>query len=259
MGIELIVSGAAGRLGQRVVALAAASPDLNVVGALVRAGSAASAQPSASTALEPLLKRGRVLVEMAPRPVALEHARQAAEAGVAVLVATTGFSPAERAEIEGLGAKVPVLLAANLSMGVAVLTELVRQASAALPGFDLELVEIHHNQKKDAPSGTAWALARAAAEARGQNIDDDAILARAGDVGARGKREIGIQSLRGGNVIGEHTLYLIGGSERLELSHRAQTRDVFAEGALVAARFLGTPGRAAQPYTMRDVLQLGGP
>jgi 4-hydroxy-tetrahydrodipicolinate reductase len=153
---------------------------------------------------------------------------------------------------------VPVLVAPNLSLGVTVLLELVRQASRALEAYDLEIVEMHHNQKVDAPSGTAWALGRAAAEGRGQDVERDAILARAGEVGKRGKQEIGIQTLRGGGVIGEHTVFVVGEAERLELTHRAQSRDVFALGAARAARFLGAPERAPGLYAMRDVLGLGG-
>ena len=270
MAIEVIVSGAAGRLGRRVLAAVARTEGLSLVGAVVRPGSAAagrslaelSGEPralgQAVTELGPLLSPRRVLIETAPKAIALTNVRAAADKGAAVLVATTGFSNVEREAIEGTGQRVPVLLAANLSLGIGVLTELVRPAARALPGYDLEVLELHHNQKKDAPSGTAWLLARAAAEARGQKIDDDAIVARAGDVGARGKREIGLQSIRGGDIIGEHTVFVVGGAERIELTHRAQTRDVFAEGAAQAALFLGAGDRAPGVYGMRHVLGLGG-
>ncbi len=175
-------------------------------------------------------------------------------AGVGWGVASTGFDANEQAALQEASKQIPIVLAPNLSRGVTMLLDLVARAAAALPDYDLEIVEIHHNQKRDAPSGTAWALGRAAAEARGQDIDRDAILARAGNIGARSKGEIGIQTLRGGGVIGEHTVMVVGGCERLELIHRAGSRDVFAEGAVHAVRFVA----AAEPgmYSMRDVLAL---
>lgn len=176
-----------------------------------------------------------------------------------MLIATTGFDQAELKRLEQCQDRIPLLIAPNLSLGITVLLDLVARASRALDGYQLELVEMHHNKKRDAPSGTAWALARAAAIARGQDVEEDAILARAGDVGPRGEHEIGMQSLRGGDIVGEHTLYLIGDTERIELSHRAATRDAFAAGAIRAARFLGEEGRRPGHYTMRDVLGLDRP
>mgnify|MGYP006290260565 CR=1 FL=1 len=202
--------------------------------------------------------RGRVLVEAALVPAARAHAARAAEVGVPVCLATTGFDARQRAELEALADRIPVLFAPNLSLGVNVVLDLVRTAASALPGYHLEVVEMHHALKRDAPSGTAWALASAGAEARGQAIERDAVLARAGETGPRGEAEIGIQTLRGGGVIGEHTVYLVGETERVELSHRAQSRDAFAAGAVEAARFLGAPGRAPGVYEMADVLGLSG-
>lgn len=268
MSIEVVVSGAGGRLGRRILAHVDAAEGLTLAGALVRPGSVVEGQTVSQLAGEPLhvdvvassdetqIAEGRVLIEVTPKGPALGHAARAAEVGARVVMASTGFDPSERAQLDAIGARTPLLMAPNLSMGVTVLTELVRTASAALADYDLELVELHHSKKRDAPSGTAWALARAAAEARGQDADRDAILARAGEIGPRGKSEIGLQSVRGGDIIGEHTLYLVGGTERLELTHRAATRDVFAAGAVAAARFMGAPDRAAGVYAMRDVLGL---
>lgn len=262
--ISVVVSGASGRLGRRILAACAADSALVVAGALVRQGSASEGTTLASLSGVASLsgaasgdtgsiRRGVVVIETAPRASALAHAALAAAAGAPLLVATTGFDPGERRALEEYSVKIPLLIAPNLSPGIAVLTELVRQASRALAEYDLEIMEIHHNKKRDAPSGTAWALARAAAEGRGQDAERDSILARAGDVGPRGKSEIGLQALRGGEVIGEHTVYLFGASERLELTHRAQSRDVFAAGAAAAAKFLGAAGRAPGLYAMRDV------
>ena len=270
--IEVVISGAAGRLGRRILALALQDGGVRVAAALVRhgaptlgtsvanlAGVPETAQTSGLSASAELgaLSRGVVLIETAPKAAALAHVAHAAQAGAPALVATTGFDAAERAKLEAHAAAIPVLIAPNLSLGVAVLADLVARASAALPGYHLEILELHHAKKRDAPSGTAWALARAAAQARGQDIERDAILARAGDVGPRGEAEIGLQSIRGGDIVGEHTVYLVGPTERLELTHKAASRDVFAAGALAAARFLAAPGRAPGLYAMRDVLGLG--
>jgi 4-hydroxy-tetrahydrodipicolinate reductase len=259
----VVVAGAAGRLGTRILEALRAAPDLRLVGALVRAGSPLEGQPASEAVaftsdLDRALVPGAVVITVAPRSAALIHAERAARLGSPVLVATTGFDPAERTRIEAQAARIPVLIAPNLSPGVALLVELVRRAAAALPDYDLEVLELHHRKKRDAPSGTAWALAAAADEARGGDIERDAILARAGETGPRGAREVGMQSIRGGDIIGEHTVYLIGGSERLELVHRAAGREVFAEGAVKAARFLAAPGRRPGLYAMRDVLGLGG-
>ncbi len=268
MTVEVVVSGAAGRLGRRILAAVASTPGLAVVAGIEREGapaqglaalaglSGAELPGETSGELARVARRGRVLIETGPRPVALAHARLAREQGMPVLVCTTGFEPAERAELAAIAQQVPLIVAPNLSMGVAVLSDLVRRASAALPGYALEILEIHHDKKRDAPSGTAWALGRAAAGARDQDIERDAIVARSGDVGPRGAHEIGLQSLRGGDVIGEHTVYLFGPSERIELTHRASSRDVFAHGAARAAAYLGAAGRGAGLYTMADVLGL---
>lgn len=267
--IELVVSGAAGRLGRRVVALARRAPDLRVVAGLGRSGSPLEGRDLGVLAGDPeplgvtlgsdgegALVPGRVLVETAVRRAALEHARLAAERGLPALIATTGFDKAELRALEGHAAKVPVLIAPNLSLGITVLTDLVARAAGVLADHHLEIVELHHAKKRDAPSGTAWALARAAERARGRDIEADAILARGGEIGPRGEHEVGIQSVRGGDIVGEHTVYLISATERIELTHRASSRDAFAAGAVAAARFLGAPGRAPGLYSMRDVLGL---
>jgi 4-hydroxy-tetrahydrodipicolinate reductase len=266
--IQVVVAGAAGRLGRKIVEKVLGSNDLELAGGLVRPGSKADGQDlGALVGLPPIGKaatsdetraitKGSVVVIVAPRQAALTIVERGSEQACPLLVATTGFSETEQKRIDAAGGKVPLLVAPNLSLGIAVLTDLVRRASESLPGYDLEVLEIHHRKKRDAPSGTAWSLARAADEARGRAVEDDAILARAGETGPRGRHELGIQALRGGDVIGEHTVYVIGASERLELTHRAQSRDVFAEGALTAARFLGAKDRPAGCYSMADVLGL---
>ncbi|MEM1025380.1 MAG: 4-hydroxy-tetrahydrodipicolinate reductase [Myxococcota bacterium] len=243
MTIPVVVSGAKGRLGARILSLCQAEEGVEVRAELTREYDGHD------------FAAGEVLIETGPNGAALAHGDSAAQAGAGILMATTGFRSADEARFEAWAQKVPFLLAPNLSLGVNLMLDLVRRAAGALADYDLEVLEIHHRKKQDAPSGTAWALAQAAAEGRGQDdLDRRAAHARAGMIGARSDEEVGMMVLRGGDVIGEHTVYLFGETERVELTHRAANRDAFARGALTAARFL-----AQQPpghYTMRDVLSL---
>ena len=173
--------------------------------------------------------------------------------GVALVSGTTGIDATQRARFEAAAARIPVLYAANFSLGVAVLTRLLRDAAAALPDWDLEIVEAHHARKVDAPSGTALALGRAAAAARGQDFDDVAVFGRHGHTGARQTGAIGFASLRAGDIVGEHTAYLVGHDERIELSHRAFDNAIFARGALAAAAWLAR--QAPGLYALDDVVR----
>ena len=174
----------------------------------------------------------------------------AARQKVAVVSGTTNLDAAGKQAIERAAASVPVLWAPNMSVGVQVLAELVEQAVRRLgPDYDVEIVEIHHKKKLDAPSGTAKRLAQAAALARGGLRE---VHGRDGNVGARQSDEIGVFGVRGGDVVGEHTLYLLGPGERIELTHRATSRELFAHGALRAAQFLA--GKPARVYSIADVL-----
>lgn len=258
--IRVVVSGAGGRLGARILARLVEADGIEVAAALVRPGSRhehrSLAEGLRGTSGLDVLSARPVLIEAALVPAALEHVARAAELGAPVCVATTGFDAAQLRSLEAHAARIPVLLAPNLSLGVNVLLELVSRAAGALEGYHLEVLEMHHARKRDAPSGTAWALARAAEDARGRDLDRDAIVARAGETGPRGEHEVGLQTLRGGDVIGEHTVFLVGEAERIELTHRAATRDAFATGAVAAARFLAAAERTPGLYSMRDVLGL---
>ncbi|MGH8146424.1 MAG: 4-hydroxy-tetrahydrodipicolinate reductase [Rhodanobacteraceae bacterium] len=172
--------------------------------------------------------------------------------GVALVVGTTGLDAAQREHFDAAAAKIPVLYAANFSLGIAVLTRLLRDAVSALPEWDLEIVEAHHARKVDAPSGTALALGRAAANARGQKFDDVAVFGRHGHTGARETGAIGFASIRAGDIVGEHTVLLVGHDERIELTHRAFDNAIFARGALTAAAWL--VGRNAGRYDLDDML-----
>jgi len=171
---------------------------------------------------------------------------------VALVSGTTGLDAALEARLEQAGSQIPILRAANFSLGVAVLTRLLREAAAALPGWDLEIVEAHHGRKQDAPSGTALALGHAAASARQTTLDSAAVYSREGQTGERQDGSIGFAVVRGGDIVGEHAAMLIGQGERLELGHRATDRSIFARGALQAAYWLC--GRGAGHWQIDDVI-----
>ena len=194
-------------------------------------------------------------------PAATREVMAAAKAaGAAYVLGTTGHEAAQRQAIEAAAHSMPILWAANFSLGVNVLLGLVQQAARALPAplFDLDILELHHGRKIDAPSGTALALGRAAAAGRGITLEEVATYARAGETGARPEGEIGFATLRGGNNPGEHSVLLLGEGERIELSHRALDRSIFAKGAVTAALWLHEH-RRGQPglYGMADVLGFG--
>jgi 4-hydroxy-tetrahydrodipicolinate reductase len=265
--VELVVAGAAGRMGGRIIALARDAADLRVVGAFERpdhpalgrdagevAGTAHLGVPIAADP-EPLLAAGRVLVEFtAPEP-SLEHLRLAAARGAAAVVGTTGLQPAQVEEIRRLAARVPILLSPNMSVGVNLAFRVLALMARALgDDYDVEITEIHHRMKKDAPSGTAAKMAEVIAEALNRRIEDTGVYGRHGLVGERTAKEIGVHALRGGDVVGDHTVVFSAVGERLELTHRAHSRDTFVHGALRATRFVGTA--APGFYTMLDVLGL---
>jgi 4-hydroxy-tetrahydrodipicolinate reductase len=176
-----------------------------------------------------------------------------------LLVGTTGLSDPLRERLRELASRQPVVIAPNTGAGIAVLATLVDNAVKALgPGWDVEVLEMHHRAKVDAPSGTAWMLLEQAAQGAGAPVHtsrDSAVAARVGETGSRSDSEIGIQSLRGGDVVGEHTVYLIGHGERIELTHRCWDRSTFARGGLRVARWLVDPERTPGLYTMADVLR----
>lgn len=172
--------------------------------------------------------------------------------GIALVSGTTGLDESLRRRLDAAAQKIALLHAANFSLGIAVLTRALRDAAKALPDWDLEILEAHHSRKADAPSGTALALGRAAAEARGQNFDAVSVRARDGQTGPRPPGAIGFASLRAGEIVGEHSALLVGPGERLELSHRATDRTIFARGALHAAAWLA--GRPPGIYTVEDVI-----
>lgn len=238
MSVALGLFGAGGRLGRSIVDCLETHPGLSLKTALGRGpgdftGCDVVIDVSVADATDDLL--GRL-------------------GSAALVTGVTGRTPAQQKRIDDLAAERPVLVAANFSLGVALLRRLVTQAAAALPGFDAEIFEVHHRHKRDAPSGTALALG--AAVAAGQGLPwPDAKALRDGPTGPRGDAEVGLSAARGGEVIGEHTVFFFGPAERIELTHRAGDRALFAHGALRAAGWLA--GRAPGRYTMDAVLDPG--
>jgi len=262
---DIVVCGAAGRMGRRIIALAAADPRVRVVGAIEARGQAALGADAGELAgigasglpigddLAAIAGPSTVIVDFTAAEASLSHLRIAAQKRAPIVIGSTGFTPEQRGEAERLAADTPTLISANMSLGVNVLLGLVEEAARRLgPAFDCEIVELHHGRKKDAPSGTALALAEAAA--RGKSLDPATSFrcAREGMTGERPRDEIGVVALRGGDAVGEHTVMLIGAGERVELTHRATSRDCLASGAIYAAAWLA--GRRAGLYSMRDVL-----
>ena len=190
-----------------------------------------------------------VVVDFSTPAVTLDYAKACAASGVPFVSGTRGLSPAQVDELRALSGQVAVLLASNFSIGVNILEHLVELAAAASDGFDIEIFEAHHRRKVDAPSGTALFLGRAAAKGRGMDLNDVAKLERSGQ---RTDDEIGFQVLRGGGIVGEHTVFFVAEGERIELTHRAHERAIFARGAVRAALWMA--GKPNGYYTMKDVL-----
>ncbi|GAB4570197.1 MAG: 4-hydroxy-tetrahydrodipicolinate reductase [Haliangiales bacterium] len=261
---RVCVVGPGGRMGRAVLELAIAADDVTVSGALVAAHSellGAEVAPGVQATDDPerALATADVYVDFSAPAATAAIASRAATDAVAGVIGTTGLDAAEVAAIEALAARAPTIWAPNFSPGVNVLLALAETAARALgPEFDIEVVELHHRNKRDAPSGTALALVDALAAGRASGDPEAPALVtragRAGDVGPRPDDEIGALAVRGGDVIGEHTAYLLGQRERIELTHRASSRALFAEGALRAARW--AVGRPPGRYQMRDVLGL---
>ena len=243
-----VMVGAAGRMGQAITQLASAQTEFQCVGAIDRAADAAR---GITTDLASVLPGAQVMIDFSSPTQTAANLARCAEQGVAALVGTTGLSDDVEAAAAAATKRIPVLIAANTSLGVTLLAELVRAAARALPAeFDIEIFEGHHRHKKDAPSGTALALGRAVAAGRGQALDEAAVAPRG--AGERKIGEIGFSLLRAGDIVGDHAVYFAGEGERLVLQHQATDRSVFAHGALQAARWL--VGKPAGRYSMMDVI-----
>ncbi len=261
------VIGAGGRMGTTVareifetdgcvIAAAAEGPghpaigrDVGEVAGLGTVGVSIGADPAA------VFERAAVVIEFALPEATARHAALAAQARTAHVIGTTGFSAEHEAAIAEAGKTAPIVVAPNMSLAVNILFALTRQVASLLDDrFDIEIVEMHHKHKVDAPSGTALGLGRAAAAGRGVDLDTVSQMTRHGHTGARNQGDIGFAVLRGGDVVGDHSVVFAIEGERLELTHKASSRRIFSRGAVHAA--LWTPGRAPGVYTMADVLGL---
>jgi len=240
----IIITGSKGRMGQALVACAAKIPDLQIVGKVDKDDDLGS-----------VIDKCDVVVDFSLHSATPQVAEQCAAHHKALVIGTTGHSEAEQSRIKEQKTKIPIVWASNYSTGVNTLFWLTRKAAEILgPAFDLEVVEMHHRMKKDAPSGTAKSLAEILANVRQEQLEKVARHGRVGIVGERTASEIGIHSIRGGDVVGDHTVIYANTGERLELTHKASSRDTFANGALRAAQWVvkQKPGL----YDMQDVLGL---
>jgi 4-hydroxy-tetrahydrodipicolinate reductase len=241
---KIIITGAKGRMGQALIGCAAKIPDLQVAG-----------QIDQGDDLGTVIERCDVVIDFSSHNSTQEFAELCATHKKALVIGTTGHSEAEQSKIKNQQSKIPIVWSSNYSTGVNTLFWLTRKAAEILgPSFDLEIIEMHHRMKKDAPSGTAKSLAEILADVRKQQLEKVARHGRVGIVGERTPPEIGIHSVRGGDVVGDHTVIFANTGERLELTHKASSRDTFANGALRAAQWVvkQKPGI----YDMQDVLNL---
>ena len=261
------VVGCAGRMGRMIAGMVLARDDCRLAGATERPGADVVGEDigtflgvetlgvAVGDDAADLFDTSDVIVDFTAPGASRAHAALAAETGCALLIGTTGLQPDDLAKIAEAAERTAILQAANTSLGVNLLLALVEQAAAKLPeSYDIEVLEMHHRHKVDAPSGTALALGDAAARGRGIALAEQAAWARHGQTGARKMGDIGFAVLRGGDVAGDHSVIFAAEGERLELGHRASSRTVFAEGAVTAALWLA--GRPSGLYLMRDVLEL---
>lgn len=265
MAIRVVVGGAGGRMGGRIIHQIVSAGDLALSGALEweefpglgeDAGQAAGVGPlGVPLTSDASSLKGDVLISFAVPDASLAHARLAVEKGMPIVIGTTGLSNDQRGELDNIGKKIGCVFAPNMSVGVNVTFQLIEEAARLLgEGYDVEVLETHHNQKIDAPSGTAVRMGEILARTLGREYPGDAVFHREGQTGKRPPRAIGMQTLRGGDVAGEHTVYFFGQGERIEITHRATTRDNFASGAVRAARWI--VGKEPGVYGMSDVLGL---
>ncbi len=254
-------------MGGRIITLINESDNLQVAAAVEMAGHPRIGEDAGYVAgcgnlgvaitdsLEQAMRLADVLIDFTFPEVTLANIEVCAKLGKRLIIGSTGFTPAQRARLNSFADKVPVVFAPNMSVGVNVCFKILKEIAATLgEGFDIEIVELHHNKKKDSPSGTAVRMGEIVAEATGRDYNQVANFHREGMCGERNPNEIGMQTVRGGDIVGEHTVYFVGMGERIELTHRAMSRDMFARGALRAAAWI----RDREPgiYDMQQVLGL---
>ena len=263
--INVIVYGAAGRMGGRIIACAGSETGLRIAGAVEAPGHPDLGRDAGelsgvgaidcplTDSLDRVIGKGDVAIDFSAPEAAVENAAACAGAGKSLVVGTTGLGPEGEKRLRSAAAGIACVFSPNMSAGVNLLFRLVAETAEALgDGYDVEIVEAHHRLKKDAPSGTAKKIAEIAAAALHRDLSEAAVYGREGMVGERTQEEIGVHAVRAGDIVGEHTVLFSAPGERLELVHRAHSRDTFARGALRAARFAAAAGPGF--YSMRDVL-----
>jgi 4-hydroxy-tetrahydrodipicolinate reductase len=256
--MRLAICGAAGRMGQAIIAIAKEDSSIRISGVLEFEGNKAigTGNPVISSVndLEKILKYTDALIDFTNPESALRNLELSLKQKVPEVIGTTGFSEEQKKKIYEASKVIPIVFSPNMSVGVNILFKLVEEAAKRIPDYDIEIVELHHNKKKDSPSGTAAKLAEVAASSIGKDIKDVGIYGRHSANTARKKDEIGVLSVRAGDIVGDHTVYLVGPGERIELTHRAHSRDTFAAGAVRATKWVASqkPGL----YDMSDVLSL---
>jgi 4-hydroxy-tetrahydrodipicolinate reductase len=264
--LRIAVAGASGRMGQMLIEAVQQADDCELSGALDLAGSTAIGQDAAAFLGRPCgvtvtsdLRRGlagaQVLIDFTRPEGSLAHLAVCRELGVAAVVGTTGFSAQQKAEIEAHAGVVPIVMAPNMGTGINVMLKLLDLAARALSsGYDIEIIEAHHRHKVDAPSGTALQMGEVIAAALGRELAQCAVYQREGLTGERKPSTIGFSSVRGGDIVGDHTVLFAGTGERVEITHRSTSRATYAQGSLRAARYLARQRRGL--FNMQDVLGL---
>jgi 4-hydroxy-tetrahydrodipicolinate reductase len=262
----IAIAGASGRMGQMLIEAVRAADDCTLTGALDIAGSAAlgldagafsgkAAGVLITSDLREGLKNSKALIDFTRPEGTLAHLQVCRELGVAAVIGTTGFTDEQKAEIAEIAKFIPIMMAPNMSVGVNVTLKLLEMAAKALStGYDIEIVEAHHRHKVDAPSGTALKMGEVIADALGRDLKECAVYERYGVTGERDPSSIGFATIRGGDIVGDHTVLFAGTGERIEITHKSSSRATYAQGSLRAVRFLA--GRAPGLYDMFDVLNL---
>jgi len=270
MAARIAIAGAGGRMGQALIEAILSDSGSTLVAAFDVAGSAAAGRDAGErfgratgvtvgTDADAAASVADLMIDFTRPEGSLAHLAACARHGAGAVVGTTGFSEGQKVELAGIAQKIPVVFAPNMSVGVNVLLALVESAARRLgPAYDIEIVEMHHKHKVDAPSGTALGLGEAAARGAGRTLAECAVPPREGVTGARKEGTIGFASLRGGDVVGEHTVIFAGAGERIELAHKTTSRQNFAAGALRAAHFVAARRAEGRPglFDMQDVLGL---
>ena len=265
--LRVAIAGASGRMGHMLIEAVLASGDCQLTAALDMPGSPSLGQEAAAflgkttgvlieSDVRAALAKADVLIDFTRPEGTLAHLAVAAELGVKVVIGTTGFSDAQKADIAEFAKKTAVILSANMSTGVNVTFKLLQMAAKALQegGYDIEIIEAHHKHKVDAPSGTALKMGEVIAEAQGTNLADRAVYERFGHTGERKENTIGFATVRGGDIVGDHTVLFAGTGERVEISHKSSSRAGYAQGSLRAARYLAD--KTTGQFDMFDVLSL---